>query len=321
MSSYVDDEIIRQQNEIIRQQNETTRQQNEKIRQQNEISRLQNEQERIEYYNQRTQELNSINEQLQAKTEELNSVKIQLQTNTQEVNSINEELQAKTEELNSINGQLQELFQSVSNGKSLIASAIADMGVSTLATDTFEVMANNIRNITTLPNVDAIVLETGEFLIGYDDGTIQEPKPEPEPGGGEVTNVNYIDVTQEPNATSSFTNWSSTSANSMTITTGAYRTRYVSYVIELPTNSNFTFTCNYSVTTGKCNVRIFDASGNILAQTGFTNGSTGSGQYNLSFSSTSDNGSYTVYFYVTDNSGTYEEANVTFSEVKIEKVV
>ena len=69
----------------------------------------------------------------------------------------------------------------------------------------------------------------------------------------------------------------------------------------------------------KCNVRIFDASGNILAQTGFTNGSTGSGQYNLSFSSTSDSGSYTVYFYVTDNSGTYEEANVTFSEVKIEK--
>ena len=319
MSSYVDDEIIRQQNEIIRQQNETTRQQNEKIRQQNEISRLQNEQERIEYYNQRTQELNSINEELQAKTEELNSVKIQLQTNTQE--------------LNSINGQLQELFQSVSNGKSLIASAIADMGVSTLATDTFEVMANNIRNITTLPNVDDIVLENGEFLIGhddgtivletgellvgYDDGTIQEP----EPGGGEVTEVNYIDVTREPNATSSFTNWSSSSANSMTITTGAYRTRYVSYVIKLPTNSNFTFTCNYSVTTGKCNVRIFDASGNILAQTGFTNGSTGSGQYNLSFSSTSDNGSCTVYFYATDNSGAYEEANVTFSEVKIEKVV
>ena len=139
--------------------------------------------------------------------------------------------------------------------------------------------------------------------------------------GEEVTKDNYIDVTQEPNATSSFTNWSSSGANSMTITTGAYRTRYVSYVIKLPTNSNFTFTCNYSVTIGKCNIRIFDASGNILAQTGFTNGSTGNGQYNLSFSSTSDNGSYTVYFYATDNSGTYEEANVTFSEVKIERVV
>ena len=64
MSSYYEDEVIRQQNEIIRQQNETTRQQNEKIRQQNEISRLQNEQERIEYYNQRKEEINSINEQL-----------------------------------------------------------------------------------------------------------------------------------------------------------------------------------------------------------------------------------------------------------------
>lgn len=42
-----------------------------------------------------------------------------------------------------------ELFQSVSNGKGLLASAITDMGVTTLATDTFEVMANNIRKITT----------------------------------------------------------------------------------------------------------------------------------------------------------------------------
>ena len=222
------------------------------------------------------------------------------------------------DQYNTIAEKQDELFQSVSNGKKMIASAITDMGVSTLATDTFEVMANNIRNITAIPDVgDTIVLETGEFLVGYDNGVIQEP----ETGGGEVTKDNYIDVTQEPNATSSFTNWSSSGANSMTITTGAYRTRYVSYVIELPTNSNFTFSCNYSVTTGNCNVRIFDASGNILAQTGFTNGSTGSGQYNLSFSSTSDNGSYTVYFYATDNSGTYEEANVTFSEVKIEKVV
>ena len=41
------------------------------------------------------------------------------------------------------------LFQSVSNGKELLASAITDKGVVTLATDSFEVMANNIRKITT----------------------------------------------------------------------------------------------------------------------------------------------------------------------------
>ena len=42
---------------------------------------------------------------------------------------------------------LAELFQFVSNGKILIASAITDMGIATSNTDSFEVMANNIRMI------------------------------------------------------------------------------------------------------------------------------------------------------------------------------
>ena len=42
---------------------------------------------------------------------------------------------------------LAELFQFVSNGKTLIASAITDMGVDTSNTDSFEVMANKIRTI------------------------------------------------------------------------------------------------------------------------------------------------------------------------------
>ena len=46
-----------------------------------------------------------------------------------------------------IEGALAELFQFVSNGKTLIASAITDMGVATSNTDSFEVMANNIRMI------------------------------------------------------------------------------------------------------------------------------------------------------------------------------
>ena len=46
-----------------------------------------------------------------------------------------------------VEGALAELFQYVSNGKTLIASAITDMGVTTLATATFEQMANNIRQI------------------------------------------------------------------------------------------------------------------------------------------------------------------------------
>ena len=42
---------------------------------------------------------------------------------------------------------LAELFQFVSNGKTLIASAITDMGIATSNTDSFEVMANNIKMI------------------------------------------------------------------------------------------------------------------------------------------------------------------------------
>ena len=43
--------------------------------------------------------------------------------------------------------QLNELKTSVSNGKSAVASAITDKGVSTSATASFNTMANNIRNI------------------------------------------------------------------------------------------------------------------------------------------------------------------------------
>ena len=45
--------------------------------------------------------------------------------------------------------ELKECFQYVSDGKTLIASAIIDMGVQTGATDTFSKMANNIRSIKT----------------------------------------------------------------------------------------------------------------------------------------------------------------------------
>lgn len=46
-----------------------------------------------------------------------------------------------------IQSQIDDLKTSVSNGKTILASAITDKGVSTLATDTFQTMANNIREI------------------------------------------------------------------------------------------------------------------------------------------------------------------------------
>ena len=43
-----------------------------------------------------------------------------------------------------LKGAINEVFQSVSNGKNLIASAITDKGVATSNTDTFQTMADNI---------------------------------------------------------------------------------------------------------------------------------------------------------------------------------
>ena len=50
---------------------------------------------------------------------------------------------------NNVEGALAELFQSVSNGKTLIASAITDKGVATSNTALFQQMATNINNIST----------------------------------------------------------------------------------------------------------------------------------------------------------------------------
>lgn len=51
--------------------------------------------------------------------------------------------------INTLNSTTTELFTSVSNGKSLVAGAITDKGVSTSANDSFSTMATNIRNIPT----------------------------------------------------------------------------------------------------------------------------------------------------------------------------
>jgi hypothetical protein len=48
---------------------------------------------------------------------------------------------------------LEEVKKSASDGKALIASAITNKGVSTAANASFEVMTNNISNITTINDV------------------------------------------------------------------------------------------------------------------------------------------------------------------------
>ena len=67
------------------------------------------------------------------------STKTELENLQNIVNNLNENCATKSE--------LDELKISVSNGKTLIADAITDKGVQTSATDTFQTMANNIRDI------------------------------------------------------------------------------------------------------------------------------------------------------------------------------
>lgn len=51
------------------------------------------------------------------------------------------------EKWNGYESQIQELFQSVSEGKNAIASALTDIGIPTDGSDTFESMAEKIRNL------------------------------------------------------------------------------------------------------------------------------------------------------------------------------
>ena len=76
-------------------------------------------------------------------------------------------------------GAINELFQSVSDGKRLLASALTDKGIPTLATESFEEMAQKILQITTSnPNPpttsrntittkagDTIITKSGDTLV------------------------------------------------------------------------------------------------------------------------------------------------------------
>ncbi|MCC0646634.1 hypothetical protein KGF41_20680, partial [Clostridioides sp. ZZV14-6150] len=62
-----------------------------------------------------------------------------------------------------LTGAVNELFQSVSSGKELIATAITDKKVPTNSSDTFQVMASNISNIKQIPDMHDDVEEIWQF--------------------------------------------------------------------------------------------------------------------------------------------------------------
>jgi hypothetical protein len=68
--------------------------------------------------------------------------------------------------LDAVDLEMDQLFQSVSNGKALVAGAITDKGVNTSPTDTFAVMAGNIDAIETDPSIGTTDAVAGDILLG-----------------------------------------------------------------------------------------------------------------------------------------------------------
>lgn len=83
------------------------------------------------------------------------------------VDDVNANFADVEDAIDQLNDNMNDLFQSVSDGKELIAEAITDKGVTTSANASFSTMANNIRNINTSEPIDP-----GEIIVippGYID--------------------------------------------------------------------------------------------------------------------------------------------------------
>lgn len=74
----------------------------------------------------------------------------------------NKVISSKLEELDT---ELINIKKSVSDGKSKVASAITEKGVSTEATDTFDVMAENIGQIESGTSFDRVIVSLDKFMI------------------------------------------------------------------------------------------------------------------------------------------------------------
>ena len=82
-----------------------------------------------------------------------------------EMTSYNNDNTSSVISADNVQGAIDQLFTSVSNGKSQIASAITGMGVSTSANDSFAQMATNIGNIETGPDWSEVQSPAGAAQI------------------------------------------------------------------------------------------------------------------------------------------------------------
>src|SRR5699024_4298324 len=84
-----------------------------------------------------------------------------------EMTSYNNDNTSSVITADNVQGAIDQLFTSVSNGKSQIASAITDMGVSTSANDSFTQMATNIGNIETGYDTSQVTATANTVRSGY----------------------------------------------------------------------------------------------------------------------------------------------------------
>ena len=96
-----------------------------------------------------------------------------------------------------VQNAIDELFQSVSEGKSLIAAAVTDKGVETAATDSFATMAGNIGQISSGGGGSVIASGTISAAMGIYSVIFVDPA-----GNSQVRNINAtsIDVTTQINS-------------------------------------------------------------------------------------------------------------------------
>lgn len=94
-------------------------------------------------------------------TAELNRIEQGIKTNSSHYKDIAKEVGTArlSTTAQNIKGAINEVFQSASNGKTLIANAITGKGVATSSTDTFETMATNISKIETTPQIKTYTIQ------------------------------------------------------------------------------------------------------------------------------------------------------------------
>ena len=120
---------------------------------------LTNENYDVNVFNRNMDKVDAAIQEVKGKVDglELTAERVSIADPTNKFEATNVEdalLENKTSILSNKN-EIESLKQSVSNGKTLVANAITDKGITTLATDTFEIMANNIVNIATATKVVA----------------------------------------------------------------------------------------------------------------------------------------------------------------------